>query len=91
MVNFKIYTQIDKAVSPYKFYHVNWIWTLMIKAWVIEKFCFPKKFPSFFLFTFQKFKKLFQSNLGADNTGFDDADVSYESQTIRCVNFECGQ
>ena len=55
----------------------------MIKVWVIEKFCFPKKFPSFFLCILQKFKKVFESHLSAENTDDDDDDdavVSCESQ-----------
>ena len=82
MVNFKIYTQIDKVVSPYQFYQVNLIWTLTLKVCVIKNFWFPWKFPSFVLFIFQKFKKVFESNLCAENTGFDYADVSYEGQQL---------
>ena len=80
MVNFKIHTQIDKASSPYQFHCVNWIWTLMIKVWVIEKFCFPQKFSSFFLCILQKFKTVLESYLSADNTDDDNAVVSCESQ-----------
>ena len=48
---------------------------------IIEKFCFPQKFSSFFLCILQKFKKVFESHLSAENTDDDDdAVVSCESQ-----------